>query len=150
MEHWNPTGWSLLFGGFLFGMIAGWMHAGETLSLVPYATILAGLTILVTNMHSLAIYPRSECDPRPIAELAARQSRESTIALGFTRRGDDRPSEIHQYAMIQISNQHLPLPAAVVYAARPVEVLSSMGVMDTRPFATVNGCAPAYRPNPTT
>jgi len=50
MEHWNPTGWSLLFGGFLFGMIAGWMHAGQTLSLVPYATILAGLTILVTNM----------------------------------------------------------------------------------------------------
>jgi hypothetical protein len=50
MEHWNPTGWSLLFGGFLFGMIAGWMQAGEPLSLVPYAAILAGLTILVTNM----------------------------------------------------------------------------------------------------
>jgi hypothetical protein len=50
MENWNPFGWLLLVMGFLLGVIAGWTHAGETLSLVPYIAILAGLTILVTNM----------------------------------------------------------------------------------------------------
>ncbi len=50
MEHWNLIGWTLLIGGFLFGMIAGWMQAGEALSFMPSAAILAGLTILVTNM----------------------------------------------------------------------------------------------------
>ena len=50
MKHLNLVGWTLLIGGFLFGMIAGWMQAGEALSFMPNAAILAGLTILVTNM----------------------------------------------------------------------------------------------------
>ena len=50
MEHWNPFGWSLLFGGFLFGVVVGWLQIGSSLWLVSYGFILAGITILVTNL----------------------------------------------------------------------------------------------------
>ncbi len=50
MAHWNLIGWAPLIGGFLFGMIAGWMQAGEAVSFMPNAAILAGLTVLGTNM----------------------------------------------------------------------------------------------------
>ena len=46
----NPIGWLLLGGGFLFGVIIGWLHVGDRLWLVSYTAILAGLTILVMNM----------------------------------------------------------------------------------------------------
>jgi hypothetical protein len=46
MENWNPFGWLLLGGGFLFGMIVG----GPQAWLISYTVILAGLTILLTNL----------------------------------------------------------------------------------------------------
>lgn len=49
MENWNPIGWLLLVGGFLFGVIVGWLKVGDWFWLVSYGVILAGLTILVTN-----------------------------------------------------------------------------------------------------
>lgn len=52
MEHWNPYGWLLLGGGFLFGVFVGWMGAGVGgwLWMIGYGAMLAGLTILMTNM----------------------------------------------------------------------------------------------------
>ena len=50
MENWNPIGWSLLIGGFLFGVIVGWIQVGDRFWLVSYTTMLAGLAILVTNL----------------------------------------------------------------------------------------------------
>jgi O-antigen/teichoic acid export membrane protein len=50
MENWNPIGWSLLIGGFMFGVIVGWTQAGDRFWLVSYTTMLAGLAILVTNL----------------------------------------------------------------------------------------------------
>ncbi len=50
MENWNPFGWLLLVGGFLFGVIVGWLQVGDSLWLVSYGVMLAGLTILLTNM----------------------------------------------------------------------------------------------------
>ena len=50
MENWNPIGWSLLIGGFLFGVIVGWAQVGDRFWLVSYTTMLAGLAILVTNL----------------------------------------------------------------------------------------------------
>lgn len=50
MENWNPIGWSLLIGGFLFGVIVGWAQVGDRFWLVSYTTMLAGLVILVTNL----------------------------------------------------------------------------------------------------
>lgn len=50
MENWNPIGWSLLIGGFLFGVIVGWVQVGDRFWLVSYTTMLAGLAILVTNL----------------------------------------------------------------------------------------------------
>ena len=50
MESWNPIGWSLLIGGFLFGVIVGWIQVGDRFWLVSYTTMLAGLAILVTNL----------------------------------------------------------------------------------------------------
>ncbi len=37
-------------GGFLFGVIVGWLQVGDSLWLVSYGVMLAGLTILLTNM----------------------------------------------------------------------------------------------------
>jgi hypothetical protein len=50
MEGWNPFGWSLLVGGFLFGVIVGGPQAGDKLWLISYTAMLAGLTILLTNL----------------------------------------------------------------------------------------------------
>ncbi len=50
MEDWNPFGWLLLAGGFLFGVIVGGPQAGDKLWLISYTAMLAGLTILLTNM----------------------------------------------------------------------------------------------------
>ncbi len=50
MENWNPVGWLLLAGGFLFGVIIGWLQVADRLWLVTYTLVLAGLGILVTNM----------------------------------------------------------------------------------------------------
>lgn len=50
MENWNPFGWLLLVGGFLFGVMVGGIRAGAGLWLVSYAAVLAGLAILTTNM----------------------------------------------------------------------------------------------------
>ena len=50
MEHWNPFGWLLLFGGFAAGVLVGSIDAGQFWWLTTYGTMLAGLTILVTNM----------------------------------------------------------------------------------------------------
>ena len=60
MENWNPFGWLLLVGGFLFGVIVGWLQVGDSLWLVSYGVMLAGLTILLTNMiRTLGRYIRS-------------------------------------------------------------------------------------------
>ena len=48
MQNWNLTGWLLLVGGFLF--IVGWLQVGDGLWLGSYAAMLAGLTILLTNL----------------------------------------------------------------------------------------------------
>ncbi len=48
MENWNP--WLLLVGGFLFGVIVGGPQAGDKLWLISYTAMLAGLTILLTNL----------------------------------------------------------------------------------------------------
>ena len=50
MENWNPFGWLLLVGGFLFGAIVGGPQAGDKLWLISYTAMLAGLTILLTNL----------------------------------------------------------------------------------------------------
>ena len=50
MEDWNPFGWLLLAGGFLFGMFVGGPQAGDKLWLISYTAMLAGLTILLTNL----------------------------------------------------------------------------------------------------
>jgi len=50
MENWNPVGWLLLVGGFLFGVIVGWLQVEDRLWLGSYAAMLAGLTILLTNL----------------------------------------------------------------------------------------------------
>ena len=50
MENWNLIGWLLLVGGFLLGVIAGWLHAGDGLWLGSFAAMLTGLTILLTNL----------------------------------------------------------------------------------------------------
>ena len=50
MENWNPFGWLLLVGGFLFGVIVGGPQAGDKLWLISYTAMLAGLTILLTNL----------------------------------------------------------------------------------------------------
>ena len=50
MEHWNPFGWLLLGGGFLFGVAIGWYGVAGWLWMIGYAAMLAGLTILLTNM----------------------------------------------------------------------------------------------------
>ena len=50
MDNWNTIGWSLLAGGFLFGVLVGALKVSEQLWLVSFAVILAGLIILVTNM----------------------------------------------------------------------------------------------------
>jgi cytochrome b561 len=50
MENWNPVGWLLLLGGFLFGVIVGWLQVGDKLWLGSYTAMLAGLTILLTNL----------------------------------------------------------------------------------------------------
>ena len=50
MENWNPYAWMLLAGGFVYGMVIGWFGLGGYLWLVGYGFMLAGLTILITNM----------------------------------------------------------------------------------------------------
>ena len=50
MEDWNPFAWLLLAGGFLFGVIVGGPQAGDKLWLISYTAMLAGLTILLTNL----------------------------------------------------------------------------------------------------
>ena len=50
MENWNRFGWLLLAVGFLSGMVVGGPQSGGSLWLGPYAVMLAGLTILTTNM----------------------------------------------------------------------------------------------------
>lgn len=50
MENWNPVGWLFLVGGFLFGVAVGWLQVGGSLWLGSYAAMLAGLTILLTNL----------------------------------------------------------------------------------------------------
>ena len=50
MEHWNPYGWMLLAGGFLYGMVIGGLGLGGSFWMIGYASMLAGLTILMTNM----------------------------------------------------------------------------------------------------
>jgi len=50
MEDWNPFGWLLLGGGFLFGVVVGGPQAGDKLWLISYTAMLAGLTILLTNL----------------------------------------------------------------------------------------------------
>lgn len=50
MENWNPFGWLLLAGGFLFAVFIGGPQSGDRLWLISYGVILAGLTILTTNM----------------------------------------------------------------------------------------------------
>ena len=50
IENWNPVGWVLLIGGFLFGVVFGWLQVGDNLWLASYAAMLAGLTILLSNL----------------------------------------------------------------------------------------------------
>ena len=50
MKNWNRIGWLLLVGGFLFSVIVGWLQVGDRLWLGSYAAMLAGLTILLTNL----------------------------------------------------------------------------------------------------
>ena len=50
MQNWNPIGWVLLIGGFLFGVFVEWAGVGDRFWLVSYTTMLAGLTVLVTNL----------------------------------------------------------------------------------------------------
>ena len=50
MENWNSYGWLLLAGGFLFGVAIGWSGMGGSLWMIGYTAMLAGLTILMTNM----------------------------------------------------------------------------------------------------
>ncbi len=50
MENWKPIGWVLLVGGVLFGVVFGWLQVGDGLWLGSYAAMLAGLTILLSNL----------------------------------------------------------------------------------------------------
>ncbi len=50
MENWKLIGWVLLVGGVLFGVVFGWLQVGDKLWLGSYAAMLAGLTILLTNL----------------------------------------------------------------------------------------------------
>ena len=50
MENWKLIGWVLLVGGALFGVVFGWLQVGDGLWLGSYAAMLAGLTILLTNL----------------------------------------------------------------------------------------------------
>ena len=50
METWNPYGWMLLAGGFVCGMVIGGLGLGGWFWLLGYGLMLAGLTILMTNM----------------------------------------------------------------------------------------------------
>ncbi len=50
MENWKLIGWVLLVGGVLFGVVFGWLQVGDGLWLGSYAAMLAGLTILLTNL----------------------------------------------------------------------------------------------------
>ncbi len=50
MEHWNPYGWMLLASGFLFGTVIGWLGLGGSFWMIGYCAMLAGLTILITNL----------------------------------------------------------------------------------------------------
>jgi len=50
MENWNPFAWLLLGVGFVFGVMLGWFGVGGYYWLIGYAAMLAGLTILLTNM----------------------------------------------------------------------------------------------------
>jgi hypothetical protein len=50
VENWNPYGWLLMAGGFLFGVALGWFGVGGSYWMIGYGAMLAGLTILITNM----------------------------------------------------------------------------------------------------
>ena len=50
MENWNPYGWLLMAAGFSFGVALGWHGVGGWYWMIGYAAMLAGLTILLTNM----------------------------------------------------------------------------------------------------
>ena len=50
MQNWNRIGWLLLVGGSLFSVIVGWLQVGDRLWLGSSAAMLAGLTILLTNL----------------------------------------------------------------------------------------------------
>lgn len=50
MEGWNPIGWLLMAGGFMSIALVGGPQAGHVLWLASYAAMLAGLTILTSNM----------------------------------------------------------------------------------------------------
>lgn len=50
MENWKLIGWVLLVGGVLFGVVFGRLQVGDGLWLGSYAAMLAGLTILLTNL----------------------------------------------------------------------------------------------------
>lgn len=55
MERWNPIGWTLLAGGFLFSAaVAGFglvgSNWGGSIWLIGYLAMLVGLAILITNM----------------------------------------------------------------------------------------------------
>lgn len=50
MVNWNPIGWSLLIGGFIFGVLLGFFRIWDTYWLGSFGAIFAGLSILVTNL----------------------------------------------------------------------------------------------------
>ena len=50
MENWNPYGWMLLTGGFLIGIVIGLLGLGGSSWMIGYVMMLAGLTILFSNM----------------------------------------------------------------------------------------------------
>jgi hypothetical protein len=50
MQNWNRVGWLLLVGGSVFSVIVRWLQVGDRLWLGSSAAMLAGLTILLTNL----------------------------------------------------------------------------------------------------
>jgi hypothetical protein len=64
----------LLAGGFLYGMVIGGLGLGGSLWMIGYALMLAGLTILMTNMVRALWRLGRWCAPYGVSGAGARRS----------------------------------------------------------------------------